>query len=115
LFDYNHYDPNDERFTPSANHLQEREDCIMVKDFVSSIYGFKNGIKHSLPAIIPDDGLHQTIAARFGSGLAITKQDYIKNHGFGVHKSVYISGTEEAPYKTPTFDEPLLFLKGLGQ
>jgi glycosyltransferase involved in cell wall biosynthesis len=110
LFDYNHYDPNDERFSPSANHLQVREDCIVVKDFVSSIFGFRNMV---LPEIIPDDGLHQTIASRFGSGLAITKQDYVKNSGFGVGKSVYVSGTPENPYKTPTHDEPLIFLSGL--
>ncbi len=110
LFDYNHYDPNDDRFKPEECHRQIRNDCIVVKDFVSSIFGFKRMV---LPEVIPDDGLHTTIASRFGAGLAITKQDYVKNSGFGVGKSVYVTGTPENPVKTPTHDKPNIFLSGL--
>lgn len=114
VFDYNHYDPNDTRFTPSLNHLEVREDCIIVKDFVSSIYGFRktnllDNIEYSIKIpIMPDDGFHQTLGK-----MAITKEDYVRNEGFGVYKSTYVSGTEEAPFKTPTSDKPLIFKSGL--
>lgn len=117
LFDYNHYDPNDDRFKPENCHLETRDEIVVVKDFVSSIYGFRRSdlnkavnpkLVYNITDInIPDDGMHQ----QFGS-MAITKKDFVKNQGFGVYKSVYISGTEEAPYKTPTFNEPLIFAKG---
>jgi GT2 family glycosyltransferase len=106
-FDYHNYDPNDSRFTPENNRVKNREDCIVVKDFVSSIYGFR--AKELKPDTqIPDDGLHQS----FGK-MAITYGDFVKNEGFGVYKSTYVSGTEEAPFKTPTHPEPLIFKKGL--
>lgn len=118
LFDYNHYDPNDDRFKSENSRLEEREDCYIVKDFVSSIYGFK---KEHLFIINPveDDGNHTKFQNYdLGGGvcfnLAITKEDLVTNSGFGVYKSTYVSGTEENPYKTPIFDEPLIFLRGLG-
>lgn len=106
LFDYNHYDPNDNRFKPEECHLQEREGCIIVKDFVSSIYGFRKEDKHKFTG--EDDGFHQTLGK-----MAITKQDLVSNSGFGVYKSTYVSGTEDAPIKTPTHNEPLIFQKNL--
>lgn len=109
LFDYNHYDPNDDRFKSEVNHIENRADCIIVKDFVSSIYGFRAEELKKIIWVdgyqgIPDDGLHQY----FGK-MAITKKDYVINNGFGVTKSVYVSGTMDHPYKTPTYDEPLIF------
>lgn len=105
LFDYRNYDPNDNRF----NIMEEREDCNIVDDFVSSIYGFKHPYTIEDWVEIPDDGFHQSQ----GGKLAITKEDYVINRGFGVGKSVYISGTEEAPFKTPTHDKGLIFKEGL--
>lgn len=109
LFNYRHYDPNDTRF----NVLEERvnDGLLIVNDFVSSVYGFR---KHSLDKwgreydTIPDDGYHTLLGKRFGH-LAITSEDYCTNDGFGVGKSVYVSGTMDHPYKTPTFDQPIIF------
>jgi glycosyltransferase involved in cell wall biosynthesis len=101
LFNYRHYDPNDTRF----EILHYREDCLIVNDFVSSVYGFRNPTSDPhFGKDIPDDGLHKS----FGD-LAITTTDFVENSGFGVTKSTYVSGTEDHPYKTPTFNEPLIF------
>lgn len=97
-FDYRHYDPNDKRFQV----LEERKDCLIVNDFVSSIYGFRKSDRIKIEPV-SDDGNHTKLGK-----LAITKVDMVKNQGFGVNKSVYISGTEDHPYKTPTFDQPLI-------
>lgn len=96
LFDYRYYDPNDTRFKVEL----ERRDCFIVNDFVSSVYAFRHG---DIPKLFPpaDDGNHTKLGT-----LAITKHDYVKNQGFGVGKSVYVSGTMEHPYKTPTFAQP---------
>jgi glycosyltransferase involved in cell wall biosynthesis len=101
LFNYRNYDPNDTRFEITGD--AEDRDFYLVNDFVSSIYGFrrKDLVKGGWDQ---DDGFH----SRLGQ-LAITKKDYVKNHGFGVTKSTYVSGTEDNPYKTPTHDLPLLF------
>lgn len=103
LFDYNHYDPNDTRF----NHYDELKDYWLVDDFVSSIYGFRKSYL-DIGGWWEDDGFHKKIQAS-GVHLAITKKDYVKNSGFGVGKSTYVSGTEESPFKTPTHDRPLVF------
>lgn len=108
-FDYNHYDPNDDRFKPEKCHKEKRSDCIEVEDFVSSIYAFRHD-DLELSQNITDDGVHQL----FGR-MAITKQDYIENHGFGVTKSTYVSGTEDHPFKTPTYNEPLIFKSELSK
>lgn len=107
LFNYNHYDPNDKRFET----IYEGDNYYLVSDFVSSIYGFR---RHFLDGVtsVEDDGFHTKIKSK-GNHLAITKKDYVINSGFGVGKSVYVSGTPENPYKTPTHDEPLVFKKGL--
>jgi glycosyltransferase involved in cell wall biosynthesis len=98
LFNYRNYDPVDTRF----EILEERSDHLLVNDYVSSIYCFR---AKDLPKIMPvaDDGNHTKLPK-----LAITKEDYCQNWGFGVGKSVYVSGTMEHPYKTPTFKEPLI-------
>jgi len=116
-FDYNHYDPNDERFKPEVCHLGDRNNCIVVKDFVSSIYAFRTSdldVFHDEHGAmledgsLADDGFHTSLSNHRGD-LAITKEDYCTNEGFGVGKSVYISGTADHPVKTPTFNEPLIF------
>lgn len=98
FFNYRNYDPNDTRF-----HIElERDHCNIVNDFVSSIYMFRNeSIKDIQPT--QDDGNHNKLGL-----LAITKTDLVKNVGFGVGKSVYVSGTMEHPYKTPTHSFPYL-------
>lgn len=99
LFNYRNYDPNDTRFEIT----KKEHDVLFVTDFVSSVYGFR---KESLPLIVPvqDDGNHTKMGL-----LGITSVDLVHNRGFGVGKSVYLSGTMEKPYKTPTFQSPLLF------
>ena len=115
LFDYNHYDPNDNRFKPSECHLEHSGNCIIVNDFVSSIYGFRE--KHSKDSIVlgmPDDGFHQWLKEVVGH-LAITEKDYVKNNGFG-RKSVYVTMPDDNPehaFKTKTYAQPLIFLSGL--
>lgn len=98
LFDYRKYDPSDTRFEV----LDEREDCRIVNDLVSSAYCFR-----SKDTIIPgwdeDDGYHQKLGE-----LALTKTDMARNSGFGVGNSVYVSGTMDNPRKTETFSEPLI-------
>ncbi len=99
FFNYRHYDPNDNRF----NVITASEDFCIVDDFVSSIYLFKRE-SLALPGWNQDDGFHTKLRP-----LAITSEDMVSNHGFGVTKSVYVSGTEDHPVKTPTFDRPLIF------
>lgn len=99
LFNYRNYDPNDTRFQV----LGESHLYLEVNDFVSSIYGFRSS---DLSKITPvqDDGNHTKLGK-----LAITKVDYVHNRGFGVTKSTYVSGTEDHPYKTFTYNSPLVF------
>lgn len=99
FFNYRHYDPNDNRF----NVITASDDHCIVDDFVSSIYLFKRE-NLILPGWNQDDGFHSKLRP-----LAITAEDMVSNHGFGVTKSVYVSGTEDRPYKTKTFDKPLIF------
>lgn len=110
LFDYRHYDPNDTRF----NRIEEREDCSIVNDFVSSVFGFRRKDLTLENVEMPDDGIHTTLQSLRGK-LAITKVDYVKNDGFGIN-SVYVTMPDKDPahaYKTPTHQEPLIFKKGL--
>lgn len=101
LFDYNTWDPLDSRFQPSHNLIVQRENCDIVKDFVSCAYAFRAKDKHLIePA--QDDGNHQKFERL---GLI----HVVNNSSFGVGKSVYVSGTQEAPYPTPTCDTPLVF------
>lgn len=99
LFNYQNYDPKDSRF----KILEMCPTHHIVNDFVSSIYGFRRS-SLTMGGWDQDDGFHQNLKR-----LAITKKDYVVNHGFGVTKSTYVSGTEDHPYKTPTHDKPLLF------
>lgn len=103
LFNYRNYDPNDKRF----EIITERENVYIVNDFVSSVYGFESSALKAYPFVGDDDGYHQTLSNY--ASLAIPKADLVHNRGFGIGKSVYISGTMEKPYKTPTFQSPLLF------
>lgn len=99
FFNYRHYDPNDQRF----NVITAGEDHCIVDDFVSSIYLFKRE-SLALPGWDKDDGFHSKLRP-----LAITSEDLVVNSGFGVTKSTYVSGTEDHPFKTPTFEKPLIF------
>lgn len=99
FFNYRHYDPNDTRF----NVISASEDYCMVDDFVSSIYMFKRE-SLTLSGWDQDDGFHTKLRP-----LAITSEDFVHNQGFGVTKSVYVSGTEDHPFKTKTYDRPLTF------
>lgn len=103
LFDYIHYNPEETRF----NHLEEREDCIIVDDFVSSIYGFRWYSWEEMSPYLPmaDDGFHKQLGK-----IAITKQDYVTNQGFGLGKSVYVIADKEGnPVKAETYGYPKLF------
>lgn len=103
LFNYNNYDPKDERF----RILETRPDCNIVTDFVSSSYGFRSESLTEFPFNGADDGYHQRIAQE--RLLAITKRDYVKNTGFG-RSSVYLTfDSEGIPSKTQTYSNPLLF------
>lgn len=104
LFNYNNYDPNDERF----RILEARSDCNIVTDFVSSAYGFRRESLIEFPFDGADDGYHQRVS-QGGRLLAITKKDYIKNTGFGKN-SVYLTFDDDgSPHKTETSIYPLLF------
>lgn len=109
-FDYNKWDPNDSRFKPEENIVQERDCCYIVKDFVSSIYAFRADDSY---LIFPtqDDGNHTKLTKSGTMKLALTKESMVNNTAFGVHKSTYVSGTEDHPVKTPTFNKPLIFHK----
>lgn len=109
LFNYRkNYDPADKRF----EILEERPDCYLVSDFVSSIYAFRSEDAYRydegplfIDRIVPDDGLHQ----KFGK-MAITKTDFVTNSGFGLTRSTYISPDKFGnPVKTETHADPLLF------
>lgn len=103
-FNYRAWDPNDTRF----NVIEERPTCRIVDDLVSSVYGFRrNHIE--IPGWINDDGYHQTLCNSLGMKMALTPKDLVTNQGFGIGKSTYVSGTMEKPFKTPTFDKPLIF------
>lgn len=106
LFNYRNYDPNDTRFTIT----EDRETCYIVNDFVSSIYIFDKNLLEGTDKWVEDDGFHSYIQSK-GYHLAITKEDFVHNDGFGVTKSTYVSGTEDHPYKTPTHESPLIFNK----
>lgn len=99
FFNYRHYDPQDTRF----NIISATEKYCMVDDFVSSIYLFKRE-ELILGGWDKDDGFHSKLRP-----LAITIEDMVHNSGFGVTNSVYVSGTEDHPYKTITAIKPLIF------
>lgn len=112
LFDYRHYDAHDTRFEAT----EFRDDCVIVTDFVSSIYGFRkkdlymhdDGILFGNQPV-PDDGLHQRLGDYRGK-LAITPEDFVENQGFGLGKSVYVVPDKEGnPIKATTYSEPKLF------
>ncbi|MDD5406997.1 MAG: glycosyltransferase [Sulfurovaceae bacterium] len=121
LFDYRHYDPKDTRF----NILEEREDCYIVDDFVSSIYGFRKaqlGIVKGHRGIIADDGIHHSLkTGRYSletgeyispKYLAITKTDFVTNQGFGLGKSVYVVPDKDGnPVAAKTYSSPFIFNK----
>jgi glycosyltransferase involved in cell wall biosynthesis len=104
LFNYQHYDPNDHRFQVE----EQTVDCQIVNDFVSSIYGFRKEAVTKCKGFTEDDGYHQDLKKEYGQ-LAITLDDLVTNDGFGVTRSTYVSGTEDHPYKTFTFQRPNIY------
>lgn len=105
LFNYRHYDPYDKRF----EILEERKNCSIVNDFVSSTYMFHRSCL-DLGGWDQDDGFHTRLTP-----LAITKEDMCVNNGFGKN-SVYVTMVDEDPrhsFKTPTHAEPLIRRKSV--
>jgi len=101
LFDYNRQDVNDNRFKPENNVIEKRKDCLIVKDFVSSIYGFRRK-DLDLNKEVYDDGAHQS----FGKMALI---DLVDNKSWGFN-SVYVTlKPDGTAFKSPTHDEPLIF------
>jgi glycosyltransferase involved in cell wall biosynthesis len=92
LFDYLHYDPKDKRF----KHIEERNDCFIVEDFVNSGYGFKRSIYEKYGKELGDDGWQQYVKSQ-GYKLAIPKGDLVINFGFGEGKSVYVQNGQAIP------------------
>ena len=105
LFNYNHYDPNDGRFKIE----QEKENCFIVSDFVSSIYGVRRDVYEKFKDTLDTDGWHQIIKSS-GKDLAISKEDFVTNFGFGIERSVYLDKNDKGEIITrATCDLPLLF------
>lgn len=103
LFDYHRQDPTDSRFKPDFNIIGYTKDCARVKDYVSSIYGFRRqDLNLKLLEEVPDDGLHQS----FHGSLGLI--DLVNVKAWGVGNSTYVSGTMDHPKKTETFNEPLI-------
>lgn len=104
LFDYHRQDPNDERFKPENNVLENRGNGLfIVKDFVSSIYVFRKKDLNMNQEIF-DDGLHQS----FGKMALL---DVVDNRSFGFG-SVYVTlKPDGTATKTQTYTEPFLFSK----
>lgn len=111
LFNYRNYDTNDSRFIVEKKLTVNNFTIGIVNDFVSSVYGFTRDAMYAYPFDGNDDGYHQTLK-KYGE-LAITIPDLVHNQGFGIGKSVYVSGTMDKPYKTPTFNDPLIFSKNV--
>jgi hypothetical protein len=103
LFNYRNYDPKDERF----NILRTENNYHIVDDFVSSVFAFKKE-RLKLDTPIKDDGMHSIIQAQ-GTELAITIDDYIKNTGFGIGKSVYVEEGKDGPQKVKIHEKPHIF------
>lgn len=101
LFDYNKWDPNDERFKPENNVTEKRGEVAIVRDFVSCGYIFRAKDKYLIEPV-QDDGNHLNF-------VKLGMIDVVGNVAFGVNKSVYVSGTEDHPRKTETYNQPLVF------
>lgn len=94
LFNYRNYAPDDDRF----QILEERDDCLIVNDFVNSGYGVRASAFEEYGHVLGDDGWHtymrgQEYGVSNGSKLkwkiAIPKRDVVFNFGFGKN-SVYV-------------------------
>lgn len=104
LFDYRHYDQNDERFEV----LKETDKYKIVSDFVSSIYGVSRDIYEKFKYTLDTDGWHQYIKQQRYS-LAITKEDLVHNFGFGIEKSIYMDKDKDGRIIVrKTHKEPLI-------
>ena len=104
LFNYNHYDPNDDRFKVEKT----KETHLVVSDLVSSIYGVREAIYEEYKDKLSTDGWHQYIKEQ-GHDLAISDVDLVQNFGFGIGKSIYVTEEDGKPVPTKTHKDPLLF------
>jgi len=98
--------------------IEIREDCEIVHDFVSSAmiirreHWEKYGIERGSEAFAEDIGLKERMKAD-GLLMAITKEDYIENIGFGLEKSVVVTPDEMGqPQVSKICKWPLLFRDG---
>lgn len=99
--------------------IEVREDCEIVHDFVSSAMIIrrkeweKYGIERGSEAFAEDIGLKEKMKAD-GLLMAITKEDYITNIGFGLDKSVVVTPDKVGqPQVTKICKFPLLFRNGM--
>jgi len=104
LFNYKHYDPNDNRF----NILEEREDCYIVNDFVSSGFGFKKETYEKYGNLLGEDGWHLILRNK-GFKLAIPKEDLVTNIGFGVTRSTFVIEKDGKLTTQEHSNAPLIF------
>ncbi len=105
LFNYRHYAPDDERF----NIIGEKNNFYIVDDFVSSIYGVKRNIYEQYKDKLDTDGWHQYIKSQ-GYDLAISKEDYVINFGFGLGNSIYVQPDRDGnPIAAKIYGKPLIF------
>jgi len=103
LFNYRNYNREDNRF----NILHSTNNYHVVDDFVSSIYGFKRKRldEFGYPGT---DGWHQVVGKKYN--LAITKDDYVANIGFGLGNSVWVVQKKDGTISSATIhEEPLMF------
>jgi len=106
FFNYRHYSPDDSRFNIDLS--EHRNDCFIVDDFVSSIFGFRN-YDNTFPRPMANDGFHQDLKKQYGK-LAITKEDLVTNQGFGLGKSVYVIPDQNGePTVETMYGDPLIF------
>jgi len=105
LFNYNHYDPDDDRFKVEKT----KENHLVVSDFVSSIYGVRRDVYELYKNKLSTDGWHQFIKEQ-GYDLAISDKDLVQNFGFGANKSIYLDKNDKGEIITrETHKLPLIF------
>lgn len=102
LFNYRNYAPDDERF----DILEERDDCFIVNDFVSSGIGMRRETYLEYRPSFQADGWQLEIA--INCKIAIPKQDVATNIGFGIGPSTYVIEKDGVIQTTPFHDKPYI-------
>ena len=87
LIDYRRYDPSDVRF----HEVFDRGDCLVVKDLVSSAYGFTRETYNTAGDSMRHDGWHLALQK---AGYKLLIKDVVNNFGFG--KSIYVGADGKA-------------------